>query len=207
MRPISSWICRKDWKLHGTATGGFFRCNIWQEDDEKHYSDSSHFSFESNQRRSPTETDGGDQAEAANDQGYGTAIHSSRVAWKQKQEMARFLHNYTRWEAHAESATLERKMGESVCVRLAPVVKAAFDFDGSSEFNFGGKGASKKIHGVFSRTKFPHDSVDIRIIFCTWRIHRAFGMPLGSTAQLCVFLLSLSHVLSRASVWPVEPEA
>jgi hypothetical protein len=54
--------------------------------------------------------------------------------------MARFLHHYTRWEAHGESATLERNMGDSVCSRLAPVVDAAIDFDGSPTFNFGGKG-------------------------------------------------------------------
>merc|ERR1712176_47550 len=29
------WICRQDWKLHSTDTGGFFRCNIWKEDDSE----------------------------------------------------------------------------------------------------------------------------------------------------------------------------
>ena len=57
--------------------------------------------------------------------------------------MARFLHHYTRWNAHGESATLERKMCDTVCSRLAPVVEAAIDFDGSPTFNFGGKG---KVH-------------------------------------------------------------
>ena len=57
--------------------------------------------------------------------------------------MARFLHHYTRWNAHGESATLERKMCDTVCSRLAPVVEAAIDFEGSPTFNFGGKG---KVH-------------------------------------------------------------
>ena len=31
-------------------------------------------------------------------------------------------------------------MGDTVCKRLAPVVEAAIDFDGSPQFNFGGQG-------------------------------------------------------------------
>ena len=54
--------------------------------------------------------------------------------------MARFLHHYTRWEAHGDSARLERKMAEVASSRLAPVVEAATEFDGSPNFNFGGKG-------------------------------------------------------------------
>ena len=34
-------------------------------------------------------------------------------------------------------------MCDTVCSRLAPVVEAAIDFDGSPTFNFGGKG---KVH-------------------------------------------------------------
>jgi ankyrin repeat/IBR domain-containing protein 1 len=136
----NSWICRKDWKLHGTATGGFFRCNIWQEEGAE-------FSEGAGARRLPSPP-GAHEAptevvtDVANDQGYGTSIHAAREQWKERQEMARFLHHYTRWEAHGESATLERKMGDAVCTRLAPVVDAAIDFDGSPTFNFGGKGES-----------------------------------------------------------------
>jgi Mn-dependent DtxR family transcriptional regulator len=77
------------------------------------------------------------------DQSYGTAIYSAREQWKERQEMERFLHHYTRWEAHGDSDGLERKMGDTVCTRLAPVVKAAAEFDGSPDFNFGGKGVSR----------------------------------------------------------------
>lgn len=139
---VNSWICRKDWKLHGTATGGFFRCNIWQEEGAE--------STEKNGERTPPDSPGGIPvtmseviSDIANDQGYGTAIHSATSQWRQRQEMARFLHHYTRWEAHGESAALERKMGDTVYTRLAPVVDAAIEFDGSPLFNFGGKGESK----------------------------------------------------------------
>lgn len=39
-------------------------------------------------------------------------------------------------------------MADTVCTRLAPVVQAAIDFDGSPTFNFGGKGLSF-IHNAF----------------------------------------------------------
>jgi hypothetical protein len=139
------WICRKDWKLHGTATGGFFRCNIWQEDE----SGIERREEEVNSVPQPQEFDAVNPLEPVNDEGYGTAIYSAREAWKKKQEMNRFIHHYTRWEAHRESAALERKMGDSVCTRLAPVVEAAMEFDGSPVFNFGGQGLSF-VHSAFT---------------------------------------------------------
>lgn len=66
-----------------------------------------------------------------------------------RQEMARFVHHYTRWQAHGESAMLEQNMASSVCARLRPVVEAAVDFDGSPAFNFGGKGLSF-VHAAFT---------------------------------------------------------
>jgi hypothetical protein len=62
--------------------------------------------------------------------------------------MARFLFHYQRYSAHAESAGLERKMSETSCERLAPVVAAAIEFDASPDFNFGGKGLSF-VHSAF----------------------------------------------------------
>jgi Ariadne domain len=121
--------------LHSNATGGFFRCNIWEEDEggEEHVQEL----IEAN------------PFDPTNEEGYGTAIYSAREAWKTKQETNRFIHHYTRWEAHAQSASLERKMQDSVCTRLAPVVEAAMAFDGSPVFNFGGQGLSF-IHSAFT---------------------------------------------------------
>lgn len=130
------WICRKDWKLHGTATGGFFRCNIWQEDQPT----------PDGTKPSPPASE---LDNLPDEQGYGTAIHSAREAFRVRQEMARFLHHYTRYEAHGESSTLEQNMADTVCTRLASVVGAAAEFDGSPEFNFGGKGLSF-VHAAFT---------------------------------------------------------
>lgn len=63
--------------------------------------------------------------------------------------MARFVHHYTRWEAHSESAQLETQMADTVVSRLAPVVQAAMDLDGSPSFNFGGQGLSF-VHAAFT---------------------------------------------------------
>lgn len=79
---------------------------------------------------------------------YGTAEHESRAARKRSKAMSRFLHHYQRWHAHAESAALESQMAETVCSRLAPVVREVIDFSGS-EYVFGGKGLSF-IHAAFT---------------------------------------------------------
>ena len=131
-----SWICRQDWKLHNTETGGFFRCNRWQGEESHEFYDTP--------PPTPEPIPEGDAAEAAEQDGYGTAIHATRVALKNANEMNRFLHHFRRWSAHSESAALERNMANTVCSRLAPVVEAAIDFKGSSDFNFGGKGKKQK---------------------------------------------------------------
>jgi hypothetical protein len=140
---LASWICRKDWKLHNTATGGFFRCNRWQEEDGHEFYDTP----PPPDQAVPTGLNSSDPAndEIMNNpevmaQTYGTAMHATRVAWKKSKEMKRFLHHYTRWNAHMESAALEKQMSENVCTRLAPVVDAAAEFTCDKNFNFDGKG-------------------------------------------------------------------
>lgn len=138
------WICRQDWKLHSTDTGGFFRCNIWTEDDPDRVDDVENVGDQSGARVNSNDF----LIDSLNDSGYGASIHTTRRAWKKKQDIKRFLHHYSRWEAHKDSHILEQKMGDTVCTRFAPVVKAAIQFDGSPAFNFGGKGLSF-IHNAF----------------------------------------------------------
>mmetsp|Transcript_9006 Transcript_9006/g.13100 ORF Transcript_9006/g.13100 Transcript_9006/m.13100 type:complete len:1301 (-) Transcript_9006:775-4677(-) len=135
------WICREDWKLHTTETGGFFRCNRWQDDDNHKFYDTAL----PPEQRTQSNTAGVHSSEA----NYGTALHSSRAAWKKSKEMGLFLHHYRRWTAHKESAALERQMADTVCARLAPVVEAAIEFNGHKHFDFGGKGLSF-IHAAFT---------------------------------------------------------
>jgi len=143
------WICRKDWKLHNSETGGFFRCNRWREDDQTHdFYDTPPSAEEQSVESPPTPAERPDAPHLA-DQGYGSAVHSARSAWKKSRTMARFLHHYRRWIAHAESAALERHMADTACSRLAPVIEAAIEFSGFPDFNFGGKGLAF-IHGAFT---------------------------------------------------------
>ena len=141
------WICRNSWKLHSSATGGFFRCNRWVEESE-------HKSYD--EESPPVESTSapmfGSLADLTDPRGmsssYGTAEHETRTARKKSKEMSRFLHHYQRWHAHADSAALERQMAESVCTRLAPVVREVLDLRGS-EYVFDGKGLSF-IHDAFT---------------------------------------------------------
>ena len=142
------WICRQDWRLHSTDTGGFFRCNIWTEDDPERSLDKQDGDDDDEQLNATTITNQNFFEGMINDHGYGSSMHTSRKAWKKKQDIKRFLHHYSRWEAHADSNRLEKKMADTVCIRLAPVVEAAIDFDGRQSFNFGGKGLSF-LHNAF----------------------------------------------------------
>jgi len=141
------WICREDWKLHNTETGGFFQCNRWQEDDKHKFYDTPPPEQRSLEDNLTLGAARGDAISSENT--YGTALHSARVAWKRSKEMGRFLHHYRRWMAHSESATLERKMAQTAYMRLAPVVEAAIDFNCDEKFDFGGKGLSF-VHNAFS---------------------------------------------------------
>jgi len=137
--------------MHNSETGGFFRCNRWVEESEhESYDDenppvdaasSSALLFGSSLEEAFT----GFRGMAST---YGTAEHETRAARKRSKEMGRFLHHYQRWHAHAESAALERQMADTVCNRLAPVVREVIGFSGS-KYVFGGKGLSF-IHAAFT---------------------------------------------------------
>jgi len=133
--------------MHNSETGGFFRCNRWVEEAEHDaYDDDEKLSAEVTVAALNFAEDMGDPRTM--EVVYGTAMHETRAAKKRSKEMARFLHHYRRWHAHAESAALEGQMGNTVCSRLAPVVREVIDISGS-EYVFGGKGLSF-IHAAFT---------------------------------------------------------
>ena len=132
------WICRNDWKLHNSETGGFFRCNRWVEQKDHDFYDQPPEDVAT--AASPSNEDLSDPRTM--ELTYGTAMHETRATLKRSREMGRFLHHYQRWSAHAQSAALEQKLGDSVCTRLTPVIQAAIEYSGDEAFNFGGKGLS-----------------------------------------------------------------
>lgn len=79
---------------------------------------------------------------------FGTAMFDTRAAKRKSKEMNRFLHHFQRWNAHSESAALERKMGDSACARLASVVAEAIRLNDGDSFIFLGKGLSF-VHAAF----------------------------------------------------------
>jgi hypothetical protein len=164
------WVCRNDWKLHNTETGGFFRCNRWVEQKEHDFYD-SHSNIE-HDAQAPTNEDLNDPRimEAM----YGTAMHEARVSVKRSRDMARFLHHYERWNAHLDSAALEQSMGDSVCVRLQPVVSAAVEYSGDSSFNFGGKGLSF-VHAAFVELKECRSMLQHSYAFSFFRYNVVLG--------------------------------
>ncbi len=159
------WICRKDWKLHNTETGGFFRCNRWEGEENHEFYDGE----EHEPRPRPESEDDTEGNEGNNDHDYGSAVHASRVAFKKKTEMKRFLHHFSRWSAHKESAALEQNMADTACSRLDPVVEAAVEFNGSAHFDFGGKG---KMHFIlFSLPRFSCSITCVLIPFLFFMFH------------------------------------
>ena len=139
------WICRKDWRLHSTETGGYFRCNRWQENPEEH----EYYDTPPNPDEIvvPTNEDLSDPNRMRAI--YGTAMHETRVAQKKAKEIGRFIHHYHRWSAHSSSRKLESTMGSSLCKRIKPVLEAAKNFTGDPSFDFLGKGLSF-LHAAFT---------------------------------------------------------
>jgi len=123
---------------------------------------------------------------------YGTSLNSARIARKRNKAMARFLHHYSRWSAHKESANLERKMQDSVCERLAMVVLAASEYgeiDRSGTLGNGEK-ISKHLWVCFYLTRqkciltFLLATFGLRSLFCPCCFYRIIRMSINVGAYL-----------------------
>jgi len=101
------WICRQPWRLHGKRTGGHFRCNKWQDDDS---------------RNGDPGAGDGDQSLPLVDR---TADSVARATLRTSRAMSRFIHHYSRYNAHKKSYDLEQNMADHVCERLKPVIAAS----------------------------------------------------------------------------------
>jgi hypothetical protein len=81
------WICRQDWKLHNTATGGFFKCNKWQEEKDHE--------FYSEKPPPTTEQDNEDDDDPARQATrYGTAMHSNLTTQRNKYKLERYVKTF-----------------------------------------------------------------------------------------------------------------
>lgn len=132
--------------MHGTETGGYFRCNRWQEDGG---SDHEFYDTPPNPEEVvvPTNEDLSDPSRMRVI--YGTAMHESMIARKKARDAGRFIHHFHRWSSHSSSRKLESNMAGNICNKMGPAVQAARDFLGDPDFNFGGKGLSF-LHAAFT---------------------------------------------------------
>jgi hypothetical protein len=141
-------VCRKDWELHSSKTGGYFRCNRWAEDEEPvddyviKPPDGTPVPPESSSGSG--NTGGGGQLPFVSGRGdphtFGTSLHAARMARRRAREMGRFIHHYSRWTAHKESSNLERKMGSTFDSRFAWVLQVAQDEFEAGALDFGNVG-------------------------------------------------------------------
>jgi len=118
---------------------GYFRCNRWAEDEEP--GDESKPTDESAQ----PDTNNAPLTSHA----FGTSLHTSRMARKRAKEMARFLHHFSRFTAHKESEYLERKMADTIELRLDLMISAALNECGDISLDLGTSGVTF-VHNAFT---------------------------------------------------------
>lgn len=86
----------QDWSLHGTSTGGYFQCNRFQ-----------------------APASGGDSSDADYfSEDMGSAQAETHRMRHRAQKMARFIHHFTRYQAHGNSMILERRMKPETISRI-----------------------------------------------------------------------------------------
>ena len=113
----------QDWKLHSQETGGYFQCNRFEDKSGKNESDAD-------AGRRGYEDDDEEEEESMNLRFYGDVGSSRREEMKvreQGQRMERFLHHYTRFRSHDDSAKMEAKMHVETMERLCRILIASID--------------------------------------------------------------------------------
>jgi hypothetical protein len=103
------WICMREWSSHSQQTGGYFQCNRFQGGTAGGTGDLA------------PATGDEDEAEyaAVFPEEAGNA-HMEGLRMKSRGlRMARFIHHFTRAQAHGESATMEARMRLTTLNRIA----------------------------------------------------------------------------------------
>ena len=94
------WICMQNWSLHSNSTGGYFQCNRFVNDPEV-----------SSSIRDSSSNNSGRKAE-------GNAHEETMRMRRQGENMAKFIHYYTRYRAHGDSAQLEARIRKETVMRI-----------------------------------------------------------------------------------------
>jgi hypothetical protein len=103
------WICMQDWTLHSDRTGGYFQCNRFVQ------------AGVGGAGMGGADGGGAGGAEGEGDiwsEEKGNAhAETLRLRWR-NQKMARFIHHFTRYQAHRESVGMEGRMYQATLLRI-----------------------------------------------------------------------------------------
>lgn len=102
------WICMQDWSLHSENTGGYFQCNRFQE-------------------AASGGTGGGEGGEGGGGDVWSEErgnAHAETLRMRQRNRtMARFIHHFTRFQAHGQSFQMESRMSKDTYKRIEDGLK------------------------------------------------------------------------------------
>jgi hypothetical protein len=102
----------QDWALHSDNTGGYFQCNRFNAGNDNGNSNRES-SFDA------LEGDGDIWAEER-----GNAHAETMRSRERNRRMSRFIHHYTRYQAHGQSYTMESRMQKDTLKRITEALKA-----------------------------------------------------------------------------------
>jgi hypothetical protein len=101
------WICLQDWSLHSQNTGGYFQCNRFQD---------------ATGRISSSEREAADSLDERGN------AHADALRMRQRSnKMARFIHHFTRFQAHGQSFQMESRMSKDTYKRIDDGLKASLN--------------------------------------------------------------------------------
>ena len=112
------WICMKPWSLHSNKTGGYFRCNRFDDDEEDSVKQSA---GGIGRRRSGSDQD---REVSTENRGKGSASEEAKRMAEDAQRTSRFIHHYTRFCAQGQSNEMEQQRKVKTLARIRALQRA-----------------------------------------------------------------------------------
>lgn len=101
----------KDWSLHSDNTGGYFQCNRFQQEQAQAASSAS---------------PNGDEPDIWSEERGNAHAETLRLR-ERNRKMARFIHHFTRYQAHQQSFRLESQMSRDTFKRIEDGLKSSLE--------------------------------------------------------------------------------
>mmetsp|Transcript_32887 Transcript_32887/g.47510 ORF Transcript_32887/g.47510 Transcript_32887/m.47510 type:complete len:1304 (-) Transcript_32887:148-4059(-) len=171
------WICMQDWSLHSDNTGGYFQCNKFVENAK-----------EMNNGEDANNSDG-NVVDFLWAEEKGNA-HAETIRLRERgKKMARFIHYYTRYQAHGESVKLETKMKKDTVDRITLGLK-----ESAATYNLSPSTSSPSSSSFSSPIKSSSESTKM-----IWLQGKSVINPLLETSQKQPAVSSSSSNLKAAA--------